>query len=198
MRRLWMIAGCAALAACNNTPEDAGEKPAGERIVPPVPAPGAKSMPVEPDGGTGDMPGGTPAPGKETPPAKAAPLPMLQNMTYGEYSNAIESGLGCSFQSGPNDGILLVATAPDDKMANGEGVVKIKDVPTVLPFGGKGYGALESGGTFKTDTLTVTITRGAGEGKKVGIETMQWPATLTVKTGAGGENSYKGSYSCGA
>ena len=196
MRKYWIMAGCAALAACNNMPEDAGDDQVPEQGVP-----ASRPMPVEPDGGIGDMPGGTPAPGDASAPeqtAPPAPRPMLQNMTRDEFSNAIASGLGCSFQSGPQDGILLVATAPDDNRANGEGVVKIGDVPTVMPFSGKGYGALESGGTFRTNALTITVKRGTGPGKKVGIETMSWPATMTIKTKTGGENSYAGTYACGA
>ena len=149
---------------------------------------GEMRMPVEPDGGIGDTPG-------TVRPDPAGPL--LQPMTYGEFSPVVASGTGCSFSA---DGeLLFVATAPDDPAARAQGAVKyggtVGQVNATKPGG---YQALRQGGIFAGSDITLNVGRGAGKGTADGVESTRWPATLTVTELSVGDRSYQGSWSCGA
>ncbi len=196
MRKWVALVACLALAACNNAGnDDAGDNNLANQGS--DPAPGEKMIPVEPDGGIGDGPDGGPLAGDNGSGA-SGPRPMLQNMEYQDFSTAIEAGLGCSFQSEPDGGTLLVATADPMTDKKGEAVVKINDTPVILQFEGSDYDTLAKGGNFTSEALSVTVKRADGDGKRIGVETMGWPATMQVAQDEGGSNSYEGTYACGA
>ncbi len=196
MRKLVTLAACMALTACSNAGnDDADNNNIANNGNDPMPA--EKMIPVEPDGGIGDSPKGGPLTGDNGPGA-AGPRPMLQNMEYQDFSTAIEAGLGCSFQSEPDGGTLLVATADPMTDTKGEAVVKINDTPVILQFEGSDYDALAKGGNFTSEALTVTVKRADGDGKRIGVETTGWSATMRVTQDEGGSNSYEGTYACGA
>lgn len=180
------------LAACQPT-SDPGNEAAprlsaeGDAALPNI-VDGEMRMPVEPDGGIGDTPG-------TVPPEPAGPL--LQPMTYGEFSRAVDAGTGCSFSA--DDNILFVATAPDDRTARAEGAVKYGGtVGAVNATKPGGYRALREGGIFAGSDITLNVGRGAGAGTREGIESTKWLATLTVTELSVGDRSYAGTWSCGA
>ena len=150
---------------------------------------GNRPIPVEPDGGIGDTP-------DVERPAPAGPL--LQPISYAEFSPVVAAGLGCSFTS-DDDRLLFVATAPDDRTVRAQGAVKYGGtVGVVNATKPGGYAALQQGGIFAGSDITLNIGRGAGEGSADGSESTKWSATLTVTEVSVGDRSYQGSWSCGA
>jgi hypothetical protein len=186
------VAAFAALAACQpaaSTGNEVGPSVSaeGSAALPTLPN-GEMRMPVEPDGGIGDTPG-------TVRPEPAGPL--LQPMTYGEFSPVVASGMGCSFSA--DDKILFVATAPDDRRARAQGAIKYGGtVGTVNATKTGGFRTLREGGIFAGSDITLNIGRGAGEGVRDGDESTKWPATLTVTELSVGDRSYEGYWSCGA
>ena len=134
-------------------------------------------------------------------PASAAPPEFgLKPIAYDEFSLLVEPGLGCSFETKSGD-TIFVATAPDDRQAVAEAVVRSGATPVVLEADrAGGYAALQEGGSYSDGIdLSVTITRDPGEGTSNGIETTSWPARLTVRGEEGSKREYaRGVYSCGA
>ncbi len=121
---------------------------------------------------------------------------VLEPVTFSETLNIVRPGLGCSFIGG-DDASLLFATGEDGADQPIQAAVKMNG--GIIPLLGRGgYSALEAGPTLTSEALEVTIQRGEGEGEKVGVETMEWPATLTIAQDEGGSASYEGRYSCGA
>ncbi|TXC68837.1 hypothetical protein FSZ31_07665 [Sphingorhabdus soli] len=187
-----IAAACIPLAACQPA------APTGNEIDPAVSAEGSDALPdlgngemrlpVEPDGGIGDTPG-------TVRPDPAGPL--LQPMTYGEFSPVVASGTGCSFSA--DDQLLFVATAPDDRAARAQGAVKYGGtVGTLNATRPGGYRALRQGGIFAGSDITLNVGRGTGKGSADAIESTRWPATLTVTELSVGDRSYQGTWSCGA
>ncbi len=180
------------LAACQPTAQPGNEaaprvSAEGDAALPNM-VDGEMRMPVEPDGGIGDTPG-------TVKPDPAGPL--LEAMTYGEFSPVVASGLGCSFSA--DDRILFVATAPDDRAARAQGAVKYGGtVGVVNATKPGGYQALRQGGIFAGSDITLNVGRGTGKGSADGIESTKWPATLTVTELSVGDRSYQGTWSCGA
>lgn len=136
--------------------------------------------------------------GEETDSAQGSVLegPVLEPVTFAEIVDVVQPGLGCSFINS-DDESLLFATGEDGPAKPIQAAVKIDG--TMIPLIGRGgYSALEAGTKLSSEALDITIDREQGEGKKVGIETLEWSATLTVTQDEGGKNSYEGRYSCGA
>lgn len=131
----------------------------------------------------------------ETPEAAA---PVMESMTYDEFSAAVEPGLGCAFSAG--DQTLFVATAEARPSVIAEGVVKTGGrLLTVRATSAGGYEALARGGAFAGDEgVRVEVTRGGGEGAAGEIETVSWPAVLTVRMQDGPAAEHQGQWSCGS
>lgn len=122
--------------------------------------------------------------------------PELEPVTFAEIVDVVQPGLGCSFING-NDESLLFATGEDGPSKLIQAAVKING--TMVPLIGRGgYAALEEGTTLSSEALEITIDRAKGEGEKVGVETLQWTATMTISQDEGGTKSYEGRYNCGA
>lgn len=117
----------------------------------------------------------------------------LQAMAFTETDGVVEAGLGCAFISADDEALFYV-----DDTANA--AVKLNGQVVALKTDGEaGYEAVEQGGSYASEALTVTIDRAEGEGETSGLETTQWPATLNVTQDEGGSRSYEdGRYSCGA
>lgn len=128
--------------------------------------------------------------------AASADGPVLEPVTFAEIVDVVQPGLGCSFING-DDESLLFATGEDGPSKPIQAAVKING--TMVPLIGRGgYSALEKGTTLSSEALEITVDRAEGEGEKVGVETLQWTATMTVSQDEGGAKSYEGRYSCGA
>jgi hypothetical protein len=128
--------------------------------------------------------------------AASADGPVLEPVTFAEIVDVVQPGLGCSFING-DDESLLFATGEDGPSKPIQAAVKING--TMVPLIGRGgYSALEEGTTLSSEALEIRVDRAKGEGEKVGVETLQWTATMTVSQDEGGAKSYEGRYSCGA
>ena len=128
--------------------------------------------------------------------AASADGPVLEPVTFAEIVDVVQPGLGCSFING-DDESLLFATGEDGPSKPIQAAVKING--TMVPLIGRGgYSALEEGPTLSSEALEIRVDRAKGEGEKVGVETLQWTATMTVSQDEGGAKSYEGRYSCGA
>lgn len=125
--------------------------------------------------------------------------PALQAIALGEADDAVEAGLGCAYINSDNE-TLFLASAPTETDSAASAAVKLNDTIVALTaetLGG--YGALQQGGVYASEALSVTIERASSEGETVGIETMEWPASLSVSQDEGGTTVYEGGrYSCGA
>ncbi len=151
--------------------------------------PKGDAIPIEGVGGIGDTPGTT-----RPPPAG----PLLQPMSYAEFSPVVDPGLGCSFADDAG-ALLFVAGAPDDRAARAAGAVKYGGtVGMVNATKTGGYSALVEGGIFAGSDITLNVGRSGGPGTRAGTETTAWPATLTVTELSVGDRSYAGTWSCGA
>ncbi|WOE76415.1 hypothetical protein [Alterisphingorhabdus coralli] len=119
--------------------------------------------------------------------------PALQAMAFTEAEGVVESGLGCAFISADDEALFFV-----DDTANA--AVKLNDTVVALKTEGEAnYEAVEQGGTYATEALSITIDRAEGEGETSALETIEWSATLNVTQDEGGSRSYEGGrYSCGA
>ncbi|QJB68407.1 hypothetical protein [Parasphingorhabdus halotolerans] len=168
-----------ALAACTpiNGSDASGDKGTTEQA-----AETENAMPVEPIGDIGD----------------GIERPMLQPMSYQEFSGPIEAGAGCSFKTEFDRSPLFVATSEDVADKHGRAAIKLNDTIVVLAHSGMGLTQLEQGGVFTTDALEITIEHPGGEPTSEGEETYFWPATLKILQDEGGTNMYEGKYECGA
>ncbi|MEM1133673.1 MAG: hypothetical protein AAGH53_12130 [Pseudomonadota bacterium] len=119
--------------------------------------------------------------------------PDLQAMAFTEAEGVVESGLGCAFISADDEALFFV-----DDTANA--AVKLNDTVVALKTEGEAnYEAVEQGGTYATEALSITIDRAEGDGETSALETIEWSATLNVTQDEGGSRSYEGGrYSCGA
>jgi len=127
---------------------------------------------------------------------QSANPPELEPITFSEIVDIVEPGLGCSFIVGDDDS-LLFATGDDGAESPIQAAVKVRGIMVPL-IGRGGYSALEAGTTLTSEALEVTVERSQGEGETVGVETLEWSATMTVVQDEGGSRSYDGRYSCGA
>ena len=111
---------------------------------------------------------------------------------------------GCRFLEQDGE-VLLSVGRPDNRSAPGVGVARPNGLGRVR------LDALQPGEQFIDNgprlavidpentlpDLEVSIAREPGEGEKVGVETMQWPATLTVSAPEGTGPEIAGTWSCG-
>ncbi|MEP2988812.1 MAG: hypothetical protein ABJN65_08525 [Parasphingorhabdus sp.] len=141
-----------------------------------------KVMPVESSGDIGD----------------GIERPMLQMMSYQEFSGAIEAGMGCSFIANNNDDPIFVATAEDSASAKGKAAVKLNDQVVMLTQEGTGIAQVEKGGLFFSEAVEVTIDHPEIDPTSNAEATYYWDATLTIAQDEVGSNSYEGRYECGA
>lgn len=178
MKLLGTIGLALSLCACSqaNGSEDKPEQTAMEEPLEEI------AMPVEAAGDIGD--------GLER--------PMLQMMSYQEFSGAIEAGMGCSFVADNNDEPIFVATAEDSAVKKGRAAVKINDQIVVLTPEGPGIAQIEKGGLYSSEALEVTIAHPDVEPTSNAKATYFWAATLTIAQDEVGSNSYTGQYECGA
>jgi len=124
--------------------------------------------------------------------------PMLEMMSYEEFSGAIEMGMGCSFVAQNNVDPIFVATAEDSAEISGRAAIKIDGRLIVLEQKGYGIAQVEEGGLFFNEAIEVTIDRPKMEPTSNSESTYYWNATLNVSQDEGGSNSYEGKYECGA
>ncbi|UVI39943.1 hypothetical protein [Qipengyuania spongiae] len=123
----------------------------------------------------------------------------MKPIAHDEFSSLIEPGLGCGFETRSGD-LVFVASAPSDRKAVAEAVVKATTVPIVLEASrAGGYEALRNGGSFTNGMdFSVSIMRDPGEGRSGEIETTSWSASLTIRGEEGMERVYSdGTYTCG-
>ncbi|GAB5488703.1 MAG: hypothetical protein Pars2KO_22730 [Parasphingorhabdus sp.] len=140
------------------------------------------AMSVEPTGDIGD----------------GVDRPMLQMMSYQEFSGAIEAGMGCSFVANENDDPIFVATAEDSASSKGRAAIKLNDQVVVLTHEGTGIAQVEKGGLFASEAVEVTIAHPETEPTSNAEATYYWEATLIIAQDEVGSNSYEGKYECGA
>jgi hypothetical protein len=183
------LAGCAKREAIS---EEELQRPVEvEPVVPEV-----IDEEAAPDAGDGAQAADDAPEADGTPDTANADGPILEPVTFAEIVDVVQPGLGCSFING-DDESLLFATGEDGPSKPIQAAVKIDG--TMVPLIGRGgYSALEGGTTLSSEALEISIDRAAGEGEKVGIETLQWTATMIVSQDEGGSKSYEGRYSCGA
>ena len=138
------------------------------------------------------------APADAPPTAKERPV-VLEPLVYADYENRLDAGLSCNFTS--SDGRnLFAASAPDDSAAKGKGLVKVNgDFRTLRTDRVGGYALLREGASFHSGGISASIQRASGEGRREGVESTVWPASLHVAIEDGRDVSYDGGrWSCGA
>ena len=133
----------------------------------------------------------------KTPADPASATITLTPMRFEEYASVVPPNLSCAFKA--DGGILLVASAPDDRAAEAAAVLKVDNALVRMTRSAAGgyRGLLDPSSTFQGRGYEVVIDRSAGEGRRDGVETTVWPASLTLQD-ADGRSRLTGTWNCGA
>lgn len=184
-----MLSASLALAACQQSEREADAPAAATSTAAP-----AASSPASP------VPDSGPAPAASGTSDAAAPAHLLLEPLAASDGAAINARRphvgGCQFVD-QADRMLLMVGLPDSTSETGVAVARTKGQVIEMATRQRGYQAIEAGPQLAYEGIMLKVTHEGGEGRKQGVETRVWPATLTVSDMDDAAKSYTGSWSCG-
>lgn len=184
-----MLAASLALGACQQSESEAD-------------APGAETQTAGPVSGpvAGPVAGSAPAPVASVTPDAVSPAHLVLEPLAASDGAAINARRphvgGCQFVD-QADRMLLMVGLPDSTSETGVAVARSKGEVIEMTTRQRGYQAIEAGPQLAYEGIMLTVTHEGGEGRKQGVETRVWPATLTVSDMDDAAKDYTGSWSCG-